>query len=1180
MSELEPRSSAPDDFPAVSGLSFVGLTAFLGNSAAAGDDLLPPGTRLGDVTVVGLLGEGGMGRVYEGMQAKPHRTVAVKVIRSGLVSAKAVKRFEYEAQTLGRLTHPGIARIYLVGTQSLPGGTVPYFVMEYIDEALTITAFATRHALSTHDRVRLFREACLAVAHGHHKGIIHRDLKPGNILVDAAGQPKIIDFGVARTSDQYPSLTTLHTDAGSLVGTLQYMSPEQFTGQADDVDVRADVYALGIVLYELLAGRPPYDVHKHALHEVARLVTESEPPALSTVNRGLRGDLATIVAKCLEKDRNRRYSSAAELEADLARHLRGEPIVARPPRLVDALVRIARRHKAVATAAAATALALVLGVVGISIFAIRADVARQEANRRAREAAAERTLAEREKSRATAAAATARQQLYVANLRAIQSCLANRNLRMARQLHADNVAIAGAALPLEMRCLDANLDDALVVLDLRSGPIAGVEYAADTDVLSATVITMQPTGPDAGQPRMKPFFRPFNYMRTAPSIAPLYFAAGIDHLRYTNVASSGRGSADARLACADGAGWHESPAGDSIAPLAISPDGRRTAVPIPGGGMRIVNTRPGQADVTLAGSPGRATWAMFGGDGRRLVTVEKNSVLRLWDADSGRLLTASSCEGGTIRDVARSGDGARFVALTTFGKQRRHRLAVLDAADGGQLSTVEMPAGLTLDAAAVALSPDGSHLIASADECDLHAWNTISGASLGRLRGHSAVVETVAFSPDGSRVASGAANGHIRLWNPATQTLERELIGHGDAVKSLAFSPDGAALASGCDDGTVRIWSLDAAGPMAVLAGVTGLSAVAFSPDGTQLAVAPRGTGAVEIWNPRTVRRLRILAGGAGAVTQLAYSPDGGQLAAAFASPPLTGGVRVWNMRTGELVSTCGDRSTATLTVAFSPDGTRLLLGSGKHSLSSDGDVTANGGTVTWDLRSDSLLMAAAHAPVASFLTTGAVFGLDGHRVACRASHLLDAATGAPVTPLPPVGQLGCLGVSPDGSALAIGQASGNVFLVSFETGKQLVQLNGHVGSVRAIAFSPDATRIITAAMDGTTRLWDARSGAALHMLHGHEGIVERIVFSPDGGRAITAGTDGTVRIWDIALGQELCLLPGQRDAPTAIAMSPDGTRLVTADDDGAVRIWGLSNAAVAAARHAEADGSGGSAVR
>ncbi|MGI9178115.1 MAG: protein kinase domain-containing protein, partial [Pirellulales bacterium] len=1168
MSELEPHASPADDASDQSGLSFAGLTTFLGRAVPV-DDHLPPGTRLGDVTIVGTVGEGGMGRVYEAVQGMPCRTVAVKVIRAGMLSAKAVKRFEYEAQILGRLTHPGIARIYLVGMQPLAGGTVPYFVMEYIDEARTITAFATTHALSTRDRVSLFREACLAVAHGHHKGIIHRDLKPGNILVDATGQPKIIDFGVARTADQDPSLTTMHTGVGNLVGTLQYMCPEQFAGPADDLDIRADVYALGVVLYELLAGRPPYDVHKRAVHEVARLVTESEPPALSTVNRNLRGDLATIVAKCMEKDRSQRYSSAAELEADLARHLRGEPIAARPPRLFDSLVRLGKRHRLAALAAMAVTAALVVGVVGMSIFAVRADISRQEADRRAGEAAAERSLADREKSRADAAAATSQQRLYVANLRAMQSSLATKNLRMARQLYADNVAMTGTFLPLEMHCLGADLDEALVILDLQSGPVADVAYAADVELLAAKAIPPQLTIRRAQVPRIRTYYRPSNFMRSSTSITPRFFAAGMDHLHYEPLPVSERGWANDRLVSMEEVVGGRAVVNASIKPLATSPDGRRVAFPLAGGGLRIADTRIGPESAVLTGRQERMMWALFSPDGSRIVTLDIHSVLCLWDADTGQLLATYDGEGGMVQGVVFSGDGSRFAVHATLVQSRLHRIIVYTSTDGRKLSTVETPSGLTLDNVLIVFSPDGRHLTTTAYESDLHTWDAASGAPLGHLRGHSGVVKALAFSPDGSRLASGAANGHIRLWNPTTQTIERELIGHADHVTSLAFSPDGGALASGGNDGTVRIWSLTTEGPMAVLDGVAGLSAVEFSPDGTQLAVAPKGTGDVELWDRRTVRRLCTFTGGQGTVSQLAYSPDGTQLAAVFETPQQTGGVRVWNTKTGVLVSTCGDRATATHTVAFSPDGIRLLISSGKGDGTTRQNRITDSRVMTWDLRSDSRLMAASPERIAIFLTTGAVFGVAGTRVACREGHLLDAATGEPLVKLPPVGQIGCLGASSDGSVLAIGQASGNVYLTSFVTGTQFAQLIGHSGSIRAITFSPDGMRIMTGSLDGTTRLWDVISGEPIHVLPGHEGIVERILFSPDGGRAITAGTDGTVRIWDTALGQELCLLPGQRDEPTAIALSPDGTQVVTASDDGTVRIWGLSNAAIAAARQA-----------
>ncbi len=366
-------------------------------SAAAADPLI--GEVLGDVELVRLIAEGGMGRVYEGRQriavdhgrgaADEFRRVAVKVLKGPLPSDELRLRFAAEARLLARLDHPGIARIHGAGSHVVAGVSVPFIVMEFIPDAVSLVAYADRNRLSAQDRLAVFSEACVAVAQGHREGVIHRDLKPGNILVAGsgplAGRPRVIDFGIARATDADTSRITRYSETPRLLGTVQYMSPEQFAGDPDQVDVRSDVYSLGVILYELLVGRPPYDLRRKTAFEAARIVRDEDPTPLSTIDRTVSRDVAAIAATCLEKSPARRYATAAELAEDLGRHLEGRPIRARPPGFIDGLVRLARRHRAAAAAAIATLVAAAVALVGIGIFAARA-----ESQRRAAVAAEER----------------------------------------------------------------------------------------------------------------------------------------------------------------------------------------------------------------------------------------------------------------------------------------------------------------------------------------------------------------------------------------------------------------------------------------------------------------------------------------------------------------------------------------------------------------------------------------------------------------------------------------------------------------------------------------------------------------------------------------------------------------------------------------------------------------------
>lgn len=388
--------------------------------AAAGGDSADPrggsgglvGRRIGKYLLRRVISSGGMGTVYEALQEQPRRVVAIKVMKKGLLSSQALRRFEYESQIMAMLRHPGIAQVVEAGTYRLPvveggaGGAgtdtgrdvgedagvetgadatagvkvhseekpgvaaatgagsaaacdsvdLPYIVMEYIPDARPITQYVKDEGLGVRERLELFTQVCEAVHHGHQKGVIHRDLKPANLLVDAQGCVKVIDFGIARATGSDLDITTMQTDVGQLLGTLQYMSPEQCKADPHDLDIRSDVYALGVVLFEVLCEELPYDVRRAALLEAARLIREEQPKKPSTASRTVSGDVETIVLKALEKERGHRYQTVLDLGGDIERFLKGQVILARRAGVTMRLWKGIRRNPVMSAAVAVVVL--------------------------------------------------------------------------------------------------------------------------------------------------------------------------------------------------------------------------------------------------------------------------------------------------------------------------------------------------------------------------------------------------------------------------------------------------------------------------------------------------------------------------------------------------------------------------------------------------------------------------------------------------------------------------------------------------------------------------------------------------------------------------------------------------------------------------------------------------------
>ncbi len=383
----------------------------LSEAAAHGSESsdAPVPASIGPYRILDLLGEGGMGVVYRAEQDHPKRTVALKMIRPGLTTPSLMRRFELEANILGRLQHAGIAQIHAASTAETGFGFQPYLVMEYVD-GLPLLEYAATHDLSTEQRLSIFLHICAAVEHAHQKGVIHRDLKPTNILVDDTGQPKVLDFGVARATDPDGHASTLSGKGSQLIGTVPYMSPEQIADAPDDVDTRSDVYAMGVILFELLSGRLPYKTNRRSFSAISQSIREEPPVRLGAVNRAWRGDLETIVAKALEKEKTNRYQTVREFAQDLSRYRGSEPIHARPASRFYTMAQFVRRNRAASITAMVSTVVLIAATVISITFAIRAAEQRNRAQRSEQVAIAETERAERETERARLAKAEATQR--------------------------------------------------------------------------------------------------------------------------------------------------------------------------------------------------------------------------------------------------------------------------------------------------------------------------------------------------------------------------------------------------------------------------------------------------------------------------------------------------------------------------------------------------------------------------------------------------------------------------------------------------------------------------------------------------------------------------------------------------------------------------------------------------
>jgi eukaryotic-like serine/threonine-protein kinase len=1049
-----------------------------------------PGTIIGPYKLLQQIGEGGMGVVFMAEQTEPiQRAVALKIIKPGMDRRQVIARFEAERQALAMMDHPNIAKVFDAGTTD---SGRPYFVMELV-KGVAITKYCDEKHLPLHARLELLLPVCQAVQHAHQKGVIHRDIKPNNVLVaeyDDHAVPKVIDFGVAKATAQRLTDRTMFTEFGQVLGTIEYMSPEQAKFNQLDIDTRSDIYSLGVLLYELLTGSTPFArkrLQSAAFDEMLRIIREEEPPKPSTrlsttgalpsiaVNRGsqlnklcglVRGELDWVVMKALEKDRNRRYETANSFADDIQRYLNDEAVQACPPSAMYRFRKFARRNKTALVVAMLVGSAILIAVAGLAVSTVL--IAREQ----------------RVTENALQAETQARTDLQDTLERERRDSYLHRIALSQRELSVNNLA---RALQLLGQCPE----------DLREWEwyylmrLCRVEPVVLRDKIDVNSVAFSPDGErlasasDDGEIKVwnsktGKVIQTIPKAHTGSNAHPGFVSSVVFHPDGEHLASTGGDQQVKVWDLTTGLPVFAGPFGvvnnnGTAYTVAFSPDGRRLAA----GSDGAVNTWDWRNNLLLHTLPGhekRGISVAFSRDGRRLASGSWGGDVKLWDAVTGgeplQTFPESRNTPHPISALAFSPDGRRL-ATASFGR----RVDVWDTTTGGLVYT-SPHSGLAM---CVAFTPDGLRFASAGEDRAVRIWDATTGREVLGLRGHTDQCGCVVFSPDGRRLASASKDGTIRIWDaaPLEDQEGQEILNfteHNNEIWSLAVSPDGQRIVSAGFSTVAKVWDSRTGKVSAEFSGQTRIVfCVAWQPDGQRIASAgwdnDNGTEmmTVKVWDAQTGEKVSFaLSGGPKEFFAVAFSPDGRYLVTGSANKT----VQVWDARTGDNVGTLGAHDRPIRGVVFSRD----CLAS----------VSVDGVVKLW----------------------------DATRLAEQQEGRLLTDRGRP--PGPGVN----IAFSPDGRRLSTGGENDTVKIWDVQTGQILQTLGGLSGAVYAMAFSPDPDGkwIASVGEDSTVKVWDSHADSTkpVHSFRGHTGLVSSVAFSPDGRHLISGSRDHTVKIWDI----------------------------------------------------------------